>query len=215
MFPCGGTLPLASTLNSPDGRIKAAAAIVPAGRMETFVLSLPMTPSWCSTSMDISPDDGPEGPRLLPGGSLPPGGYTQCNRPIGRALSGRESLADLPASVEPLQPALGGTGLFAELHFGAQRTARIPHHFPNRSINNPCVHVNAPTGTVTANAAIVPAGANGSIDVFCHNSSDLVIDVNGYFAPPAANGLSLFTIKPCRVLDTETQPALRRSQGSI
>jgi len=31
MFPCGGTLPLASTLNSPDGRIKAAAAIVPAG----------------------------------------------------------------------------------------------------------------------------------------------------------------------------------------
>jgi len=55
---------------------------------------------------------------------------------------------------------------------------------------------------VTANAAIVPAGANGSIDVFVTNSSDLVIDVNGYFAPPAANGLSLFTIKPCRVLDT-------------
>ena len=31
MFPCGQTLPLASTLNSTDGRVKAAAAIVPAG----------------------------------------------------------------------------------------------------------------------------------------------------------------------------------------
>ncbi len=30
-FPCGQTLPLASTLNATDGRVKAAAAIVPAG----------------------------------------------------------------------------------------------------------------------------------------------------------------------------------------
>jgi hypothetical protein len=55
---------------------------------------------------------------------------------------------------------------------------------------------------VTANAAIVPAGTNGSIDVFVTNSSDLVIDINGYFAPPNGNGLSLFTMKPCRVLDS-------------
>ena len=31
MFPCGQSLPLASTLNSVDGRVKAAAAILPAG----------------------------------------------------------------------------------------------------------------------------------------------------------------------------------------
>ncbi len=30
-FPCGQPLPLASTLNATDGRVKAAAAIVPAG----------------------------------------------------------------------------------------------------------------------------------------------------------------------------------------
>ena len=29
-----------------------------------------------------------------------------------------------------------------------------------------------------------------------------MIDVNGYFAPPAAEGLSLYTLMPCRVLDT-------------
>ena len=30
----------------------------------------------------------------------------------------------------------------------------------------------------------------------------LLIDINGYFAPPAAGGLSLYALTPCRVLDT-------------
>jgi hypothetical protein len=58
------------------------------------------------------------------------------------------------------------------------------------------------TGTVTASAAIVPAGTSGSIDVFASNSTDLIIDVNGYFAPPGTGGLSLYNLPPCRVLDT-------------
>lgn len=37
-------------------------------------------------------------------------------------------------------------------------------------------------GLILANAAIVPAGANGSIDVFATNPTDIVIDVNGYYA---------------------------------
>src|SRR5262249_52309961 len=63
--------------------------------------------------------------------------------------------------------------------------------------------LNAFTGTVTANAAIVPAGTNGSINVFVTNTTDVVIDVNGYFAPPAGAGaLSMYAVTPCRVLDT-------------
>jgi hypothetical protein len=42
---------------------------------------------------------------------------------------------------------------------------------------------NAPTGTVLANAAIVPAGTSGAIDVLATNTTDLIIDINGYFAP--------------------------------
>jgi hypothetical protein len=61
--------------------------------------------------------------------------------------------------------------------------------------------LNASTGAVTANAAIVPAAANGSISVFASNDTDLVIDVNGYFAPPG-NGLDFYAVEPCRVLDT-------------
>ncbi|HSK43965.1 MAG TPA: hypothetical protein VLA83_08780, partial [Candidatus Binatia bacterium] len=67
--------------------------------------------------------------------------------------------------------------------------------------------LNANLGGVTANSAIVPAAINnGDISVFVSNPSDVVIDVNGYFAPPAAGGLSLFALTPCRVLDTRTSP---------
>ena len=47
-----------------------------------------------------------------------------------------------------------------------------------------------------ANAAIVPAGTGGDISVFVTNASDVVLDVNGYFAPPATGGLSLYTVTP-------------------
>jgi hypothetical protein len=49
--------------------------------------------------------------------------------------------------------------------------------FPNVST------VNSPKGTIIANAAIVPAGANGAIMVTAGNPTDLIIDMNGYFAP--------------------------------
>jgi uncharacterized repeat protein (TIGR03803 family) len=63
--------------------------------------------------------------------------------------------------------------------------------------------LNAPTGQVTANAAIVPAALNnGDISAFVTNDSDLVIDVNGYFAPAGSGGLSLYPMSPCRVSDT-------------
>jgi hypothetical protein len=67
--------------------------------------------------------------------------------------------------------------------------------------------LNAPTGTVTANAAIVAAGANGGVSVLASNDSDLIIDINGYFAPPGTGGLSLFSLTPCRMLDTRHPPS--------
>jgi hypothetical protein len=62
--------------------------------------------------------------------------------------------------------------------------------------------LNAVTGTVTANAVTVPGGVNGSVNVFTTNDTDLVVDVNGYFAPPGAGGLSFYSLPPCRVLDS-------------
>jgi hypothetical protein len=38
-------------------------------------------------------------------------------------------------------------------------------------------------GTVVANAAIVPAGKGGAIDVYVTNPTHVILDINGYFAP--------------------------------
>jgi hypothetical protein len=44
--------------------------------------------------------------------------------------------------------------------------------------------LNDPSGTVLANATIVPAGSpDGSIDIYVSNATEVVIDINGFYAP--------------------------------
>jgi hypothetical protein len=62
--------------------------------------------------------------------------------------------------------------------------------------------LNSQDGTVLANAAIVPAGTNGAVSFFATNTTDLVVDINGYFAPPGTGGLNFYTVTPCRLVDT-------------
>ena len=76
---------------------------------------------------------------------------------------------------------------------------------------NPVSTLNNLTGTIVANAAIVPAGTGGEIAVYPSNDTDLVIDINGYFAPPGQGGLSLYPAAPCRVIDTRKMAMGSRS----
>ena len=69
--------------------------------------------------------------------------------------------------------------------------------------------LNALTGTVVANTAIVGAGEQGAIDVFAIDDTHLILDVNGYFAPPGEpGGLNYYPVKPCRLLDSRLSPPL-------
>jgi hypothetical protein len=62
--------------------------------------------------------------------------------------------------------------------------------------------LNAPNGGVVANAAMVPAGTGGAIDVYVTDTTEVIIDVNGYFAPQTGGGLSLYVQSVCRAVDT-------------
>jgi hypothetical protein len=44
--------------------------------------------------------------------------------------------------------------------------------------------LNDSTGLIIANAAIVPAGTSGSVDAFANAATNVIIDINGYYAPP-------------------------------
>jgi hypothetical protein len=62
--------------------------------------------------------------------------------------------------------------------------------------------LNATTGAVTANAAIVPIGSGGAISAYTTDPADLIVDVSGYYAPPGAGGLALYNVTPCRTFDS-------------
>src|SRR5205807_7928057 len=75
--------------------------------------------------------------------------------------------------------------------------------------------LNASAGAVTANAAIVPAGTGGGIQAYASDDTDLVIDINGYLAPPTSGGLSFYNVTPCRVVDTRNAPGSPPFNGGI
>ena len=64
--------------------------------------------------------------------------------------------------------------------------------------------LNSTDGSVIANAANIAAGTGGSITVVAGNVTDLIIDINGYFALPSASSLEFFPLRPCRIADTRT-----------
>jgi hypothetical protein len=62
--------------------------------------------------------------------------------------------------------------------------------------------LNSFSGTVVANAAIVPAGSGGAVSVSVTNTTDVILDINGYFDSASARSVSFYPVSPCRIADT-------------
>jgi hypothetical protein len=202
VWPAGQTRPLASTLNSLDGRIKSNAAIVPAGAGGAISV---FASNPTNVILDINgyfvPATEPAALAFYPIAPCRLVDTRTANGPLGGpVLSGGASRTFPIRTGCNLPP----TAQAYSLNFAAVPPASLgyltawPTGFPQPVVAS----LNALTGTVTANAAIVPAGANGSIDIFASNNTHLVIDINGYFAPMGPGGLSLYNVTPCRVLDS-------------
>jgi hypothetical protein len=43
--------------------------------------------------------------------------------------------------------------------------------------------LNSPQAGIVSNAAIVPAGSDGAISIYVSDTTDVIIDIDGYFAP--------------------------------
>jgi hypothetical protein len=203
LWPTGQTQPLASTLNSLDGRIKSNAAIVPAGTSGSISV-------FASNATDVILDiNGYFVPASVTT-ALAFYPITPCRIADTRtatATLGGPSLGGGSGRTFPIQSSACGLPATAQaysLNFAAVPPGPLGYvtAWPTGQAMPLAASLNALTGTVTANAAIVPAGTAGSIDVFASNPTNLVIDVNGYFAPMATGGLSLYGVTPCRVLDT-------------
>jgi uncharacterized repeat protein (TIGR03803 family) len=208
VWPAGGTLPLVSLLNSSDGRIKANAAIIPAGAsgaISVYAYSHAATNVVIDMSGYFVPATGsslqffPLTPCRIVDTRKTPGVFG------GPRLSGGQSRA-FPVQSSDCQIPPSAQAYSLNITAVPSGTLNYLTIWPTGQAQPTASTLNAGTGTVTANAAIVPAGSNGDVSVFVTNDIELVMDVNGYFAPPAAGGANLYTTVPCRMLDTRELP---------
>ncbi len=209
IWPSGQAQPLVSTLNS-DGRVKANAAITPAGANGGVSVYVTNT---THVILDIDGYFAPKGTAsALAFHPVTPCRMVDTRKAVGPL--GGPSLGAGSSRSFPL--ATSSCGVPADAQAYSLNVTSVPNGplayltiWPSGQSQPLVSTLNAPTGTVTANAAIVPAGSDGAVSVYVNNASDVVLDVNGYFAAPGDSGLSLYTTTPCRVLDT------RQSSGAF
>ncbi len=207
LWPSGTSRPLVSTLNSFEGRVVANSAIVPAGPGGAIDL-------YATDSTDVIVDIN---------------GYFTDQATASNLVF----YPVAPCRVIDTRPGQGTTGAFGPPSFNAGTTRNfplpqgrcaIPSTAQAYSLNftivppaplsfltvwptgqtRPAVStLNSFEGRIVANGAIVPAGSGGGIDIFTTHSTDVVADINGYFAPDDGfSGLYFRTLAPCRAADT-------------
>ena len=220
IWPTGGNQPVVSTMNSLDGRTKANAAIVPAGAdgavsvfaSNTTDLVLDINGYFASPAGDLA--DGRHHPAGLQLGEFYP--LAPCRVIDTRQSNGHLGSPSLVGGAERDFPVLESSclqGINNPQAYSFNFTVVPTPHDPSQPLgyltvwpqggSQPTVStLNNPTATTVANAAIVPAGTGGGISVFASNDTDMVVDINGYFAAPGTGGLNLYPVAPCRVLDT-------------
>jgi thermitase len=205
IFPTGQAQPLVSTLNSVDGRVKANAAIVAAGTGGAISVTATDATELVLDILGYFADPGANSNAL----AFYP--VTPCRVADTRNQNGGLGGPILAAGVARSMPILSsGCGIPATAQAYSINATVVPSGplgyltlWPSGQSQPFVSTLNAPTGAVVANAAIVPAGAGGAINAFATDASHLVIDINGYFAPPgASNAQRFFPVSPCRVLDT-------------
>jgi len=77
--------------------------------------------------------------------------------------------------------------------------------WPDGQQRPPVSNLNFTTGQSVANAITVGLSAAGDFRIYSPASTDLVVDVTGYYAPPSASGLYYHPLpKPIRLFDTRS-----------
>jgi hypothetical protein len=210
IWPTGKNQPVVSTMNSLDGRVKANAAIVPAGASAAISVFVTDT---ANLVLDIDGYFVPVSSSTLAfyplapcrvidtrhdsykHGLGPPQLYAKTPRSFAMLMS-----PCIPSGVQPAAYSLN----FTVVPINQNPVGYLEVWPTNEMPQNPVSTLNDPTGTIVANAAIVPAGTDGESSITAYATSDtqLVVDINGYFAPAGQGGLSLYPVAPCRVLDT-------------
>jgi hypothetical protein len=208
VWPTGQDQPGTILLTSFDGRVKANAAIVAAGTSggvsvyttQNTNLVIDITGYFVSGSNTSALEFYPVSPCRTVNPTYLPGAQTHAFS-IG-GTCGVPSSAQAYSVNITVQPTNGPMNVLYAWPAGQSQ--------PTSST------LNAPTGTTLANTAIVGAGTGGQINLLPTNNTNVVIDINGYYAPAGNGGLSLYPFPGCRILNgyTFNQSTVLNIEGS-
>jgi Bacterial Ig-like domain (group 3) len=205
IWAAGEAQPSVSLLNSPNGVIKANAAIVPAsstGAVEVYASNN------TNLLLDINGYFETATAQSLQFFPVPPCRLVDtrtANSSLGGPILAANTERDFPLEASTACPIPSQAVAFS-LNFTAIPSGEALGYLTVWAQGQPQPTVstlNDSLGITLANAAIVPAGAKGGVAVYPSAQTNLLIDVNGYFAA-LTGGDSLVTVPPCRVLDTRT-----------
>ncbi|PWU20614.1 MAG: hypothetical protein C5B48_12275, partial [Candidatus Rokuibacteriota bacterium] len=202
VWPTGQPQPLVSTLNSVDGSVLANAAIVPAGASGSIDV---FATDDVDVVLDINGYFAPPAAGSLQFYALSPCRVFDTRHATGPF--GGPSIAGGTFRSFPIQSSGCGAPVGASAY--SLNVTAVPHGglgyvtaWPAGQSMPYVSTLNSYDGAVLANAAIVPAGAGGELSFYASDTTDLVVDINGYFAPPDTSGLNFYTAAPCRLVDT-------------
>ena len=200
VWPAGQARPPVSTLNAMQGDVVANAALVAAG--QSGGVSVYATDA-TDVILDIDGYFDSTGNLFYPVQPCRVADKRRTAGPLGGPSLAGHTTRDLPILSS-------GCGLPAAATAYSMNATVVPQGmlkyltiWPEEQPQPFVSTLNSYTGKVVANAAVVPSGANGGAEVYVTDPTDLVLDVNGYFAPPGTSGgLTFYAISPCRVADT-------------
>ena len=217
-WAAGESYPGVSTLNSTDGSMIANAAIVPAGTGGSITV---VAGDPTDLIVDINGYFAPPGVSGLDFFPLTPCRIADTRTTQNfKGVFGPPSLAEYVTRDFPLatSPCLSGSEQAYSLNITVIPPAPLgflsiwPAGQSYRGVST----LNSPDGVVLANAAIAAAGTSGDIEVVAGNSTDVIIDINGKFAPPGTGGgggLQFYSVTPCRVADTRSSQSFTGAFG--
>ena len=183
-WPTGQTQPNASTLNSWTGKVVANAAIVPAGSNESISVYV-SNPT--NVILDVNGYFGAPGSA----GALTFYPVTPCRVADTREATGTFGGPEMGSGVTRSFPIpASGCNIPANAAAYSLNVTVVPGGYlgylsiwPVGGTKPNVSTLNSWDGSVVANAAIVPAGSDGAIDVYVTNPTNVILDINGYFAP--------------------------------
>jgi hypothetical protein len=207
LWPAGSTKPYVSTLNDPQGSILDNAAIVPAGSPSGGVSVYDAGPSATDVVIDMNgyfaPSTSlqfyPVEPCRLVDTRGAAAGFNGIAPFSGPSIAGQgtltipvQSAAEASANTEPAPcGVIPSTAQAYSVNITvvpkAEGSVAYVSLWPSGSPQPYISSLNDPEGLIVSNAAIVPAGSpSGGISVYNYGpaTTDVVIDLNGYFAAP-------------------------------